>query len=342
MELNEFKARLKDGRLGGCFIFAGEEDYLKRHYLSELRARTAGDEAFRAFNHAVYEGAEISFAALRDDIEAPPMMSDTKLIEWRYPVFDKMKESELKLLEQTLELLEKYEYVTLAFLVADGALELGTPKRESKFERRFGKSIGILNFPTSSNAALISWLKKHFDAEDVGVTVSVLNALLFRSGHSMSVLSDEVKKLCAYAKANGKGEITEADVEAVASSTPECDTFALANVVLERNKRLAYAALEEMKSRRIDPTVILGMLARSYAELCRVSNMLADGMDASDIQTATGINPYRLRLCISAAKRFTPEKLSNILDELVRVDTGAKYGGVTGYTAIELFIAKCV
>ncbi len=342
MELNEFKARLKDGRLGGCFIFAGEEDYLKRHYLSELRARVAGDEAFRAFNHAIHEGAEISFASLRDDIESPPMMSDTKLIEWRYPVFDKMRESELGLLEATLDLLEKYEHVTLAFLVADGALELGTPKRESKFERRFGKRIGILNFPVSSDAALISWLKKHFDAEGIAVTVSVLNALLFRSGHSMSVLSDEVTKLSAYAKANGRREINERDVEEVASSTPECDTFALANAVLERNKRLAYAALEEMKSRRVDPTVILGMMARSYSEMCAVSNMLADGMDAADIQAATRLNPYRVRLCISAAKKFTPEKLSNILAELVRVDTGAKYGGVTGYTAIELFIAKCV
>ena len=42
------------------------------------------------------------------------------------------------------------------------------------------------------------------------------------------------------------------------------------------------------------------------------------------------------------AKKYTQEQICHILNELTRVDTGAKYGGVTGYTAIELFISKCL
>ena len=45
-----------------------------------------------------------------------------------------------------------------------------------------------------------SWLKKHFDAEGITVDADTLHALIFRSGHSMSILSSEVKKLAAYAK----------------------------------------------------------------------------------------------------------------------------------------------
>ena len=70
--------------------------------------------------------------------------------------------------------------------------------------------------------------------------------------------------------------------------------------------------------------------------------MLADGTSQNDILAATKMNPYRLKLYLGAAKRFTPEKANAILSELARVDTGAKYGGVTGYTAIELFISKCL
>ena len=36
MTLNDFRARLKGGNVGGWYIFAGEEDYLKRHYRGEL------------------------------------------------------------------------------------------------------------------------------------------------------------------------------------------------------------------------------------------------------------------------------------------------------------------
>ena len=75
MEINELRARLKDGRLGGCFILAGEEDYLKRYYLTKIREAIVTDEAFATFNYAVYDGAEVNFAAIRDDITSPPMIS---------------------------------------------------------------------------------------------------------------------------------------------------------------------------------------------------------------------------------------------------------------------------
>ncbi len=342
MDINELKSRIKDGRLSGCFILAGEEDYLKRYYLAKIREAVVEDGAFATFNYTVYDGAEVDFAKIRDDITSPPMMSDKRLIEWRYPNFEKMKESDLKLLEDTAALLSEYDYATLVFLVAEDGLTLGTAKRESKFEKRFGKTVGILNFATSTDAALLSWLSKHFEAEGIRVTREALSALLFRAGHSMSVLNEEVAKLCAFAHAGEKSEITEADVSLVASSTPECDTYALTNAVLARDKRLALTALDEMKSRRVDPVVIFGMLARTYAELAEVVLMLKDGLGFNDIQAKTGMNMYRLKHYVGAATKFTAERIVNILSELERVDTGAKFGGVGGYTAIDLFITKCV
>ena len=56
MELNEYKNKLKSGELGGVYIFAGEEDYLKRYYLGELRRACLTDEAFAVFNHSVFDG----------------------------------------------------------------------------------------------------------------------------------------------------------------------------------------------------------------------------------------------------------------------------------------------
>ena len=200
----------------------------------------------------------------------------------------------------------------------------------------------ILNFEKSTDAQLLSWLKRHFDAEGVAVTKEVLDALIFRAGHSMTVLNNEVIKLCMLAKARGQDGISVADVEIAASSTPECDTFALSNAIIERNKKGAFLALEEMKSRRLDPIMIRVMMAKTYTDIVTVVMMLNDGININDIQIATKMNPYRLKLYVNAAKKYPPEKANAILSELARVDTGAKYGGVTGYTAIEMFISKCL
>ena len=342
MELNDFKALLKSDNISGAYLFSGEEDYLKRYYLGTLREKAVPDDSFSAFNHLVYDGEDIDFASLRDDVMSPPMFEQYKMIEWRYPDLDGMKESDLTELEKLLDLVASTDYAVLAFLVSDGGVDLGTPKKESKFVKRFGEKIRILNFDRSTDQQLLSWLKRHFDAEGVKVTADVLNALIFRVGHSMTVLNNEVNKLCVLAKARGLSEITVRDVEAVSSSTPECDTFALSNAILERDKKGAFLALEEMKSRRLDPIMILGMMAKTYTDIVSVVMMLADGTSKDDIQTATKMNPYRLKLYLTAAKRFTPEKANAILSELARVDTGAKFGGVSGYTAIEMFISKCL
>ena len=342
MELADFKNLLKSDNVAGAYIFSGEEDYLKRYYLGQLRDKAVTDDSFSTFNHAVYDGEEVDFASLRDDVMSPPMFERYKMIEWRYPNFEKMKESELNDLEKLVDLVASTDYAVLAFLVSDGDIDLGTPKKESKFVKRFGQKIRILNFERSTDAQLLSWLKRHFDAEGVSVTADVLNTLIFRVGHSMTVLNNEVNKLCMLAKSRGLTAITVKDVESVSASTPECDTFALSNAILERDKKGAFFALEEMKSRRLDPIMILGMMAKTYTDIVSVVMMLADGINSQDIQTSTKMNPYRLKLYVNAAKRYPPEKANAILTELARVDTGAKYGGVTGYTAIELFIAKCL
>ena len=38
MDLSILKSRLKTGELAGWYLMCGEEDYLKRYYLGELRS----------------------------------------------------------------------------------------------------------------------------------------------------------------------------------------------------------------------------------------------------------------------------------------------------------------
>ena len=94
MTANELKARIKSLAVGGAYIFSGEEDYLKKYYLSELVGVCCPDEAFSLFNRVVFDGADIDLAEIAEAVKAPPMMSDFKLIEWKYPDLEHMKESD--------------------------------------------------------------------------------------------------------------------------------------------------------------------------------------------------------------------------------------------------------
>ncbi len=340
MELNDFKAELKAAEFSGIYVFAGEEDYLVRYYLGALRKALNIDETFAVFNNPVYDGGEVNFAELTDAVKSPPMMGDYKLVEWRHADFASMKENELELLAELSELVKEHPYSIVAFTASGEGLDFGSGKKPSKFISKFGKILKILRFEKSSDTALYSWLKKHFDKEGVGVDLRTLEALVFRTGHSMDVLASEVEKLSALAKARGMSAITPSEVEEVASSTPECDTFALSNAIIERNKQKAYDALFEMKLRRVDAGVAMAMIARTYDDLLAVAVLLDEGRGLSDIEAILKMNAYKLKLYAAAVKKYGTSRIAAAVTTLARVDADSKFGGVTGYTAVELFIAQ--
>lgn len=340
MDITLFKSSLKKDNISGVYLFCGEEDYLVRYYLKTLRDRVAPDEAFAVFNNPVFDGNEVDFAQIVEAVKAPPMMSDQKLIEWRHADFTKMKESDLDALEELISVCEEYSYAVVAFTADGDGVDLGSAKRPSAFMKRFDKQMNILNFEKSTENQLYAWLKKHFDAHGIGVTLDTVKALVFRSGRSMDVLVGEVEKLCALAAARGKNAVTPDDVYEVASSTPECDTFALSNAILDRNKAGAYFALEDMKQRRVEPNIIMGMVARTFDDLSAISHLLDEGLGIGEIKDLLNMNEYRLKIYIPAAKKYGTKRLNEIICSLAEADAGSKYGGITGYTAIELFISR--
>jgi DNA polymerase-3 subunit delta len=340
MDIGELKSRLKSGKPEGWYIFSGEEDYLKKYYMNELRSAILTDEVFEPFNHTSFDGADFDFASASEAIKSPPMMSDYKLIEWKFANLDGLKESERTALEDLFSLKEEYPCAVFAIMTTSDGFDAGTAKKPSRLASRLGTGFDIINFSKSTDSQLLSWLKKHFDAEGVGVDLTALNALLFRSGRSMEILNNEVIKLCCYAKANGRQSVSEKEVFEIASPTVECDAFALSNAVLEKNPERAFLALTDLRQRRAEPSAVLSMLERVYSELTSVAMLLDEGKGASDIESILKFHPFKTKLYIGAAKKTGGKRLARALSELCRIDVASKSGGLSGYGAIEMFITQ--
>ena len=341
MQINEFRNRLKNGDFSGWYIFAGEEDYLKKHYLGELKKSILPDgDPFAFFNILSFDGDGVDFAAVREAIESPPMMSEYKLIEWKYANLDALKEGEKTELEELFSLKKEYPYAIFAIMSLSDGFNTGTAKKPSKLAERLSSGFDILCFEKSTEPQLLSWLKRHFDAEEISADQRTLNSLIFRSGRSMQILAEEVKKLVAYAKANGRSAITEKDVETVASPSAECDAFALSNAVLDKNTDAAFAALADLKQRRVEASVVVAMLSRTYSELASVAFLLEEGKGSSDIETELKFHPFKAKLYINSAKKAGAKKLTFCLAELRKIDALSKSGSYLGYGPVEMFITK--
>ena len=76
--VQRLKKDLADGNIGTLYIFHGEEGYLKRHYLNQLKELCGGP--FEAFNIVTLDGEQVSVQALTDAVDSIPMGSEKKLV----------------------------------------------------------------------------------------------------------------------------------------------------------------------------------------------------------------------------------------------------------------------
>ncbi|MBR2466039.1 MAG: DNA polymerase III subunit delta [Clostridia bacterium] len=340
MEYTELDERIKKASFAGRYIFGGEEDFLKRHYARQLVKAAIGD-ADDIFSHSVFDGEDATAAEVLEAVISPPLMSEYKVVEWRFPDFSAMREKELAAVEELAAEHDKNPDTVLIITVSQESFEFSAGKNKSKLERRFGKLFELVNFKKSTDKQLLGWLNRHFTAEGLTTDASALNTLLSRSGKSMDVLSGEVSKLVAFVKADGRSYVTVADVEAVSSQTPESETFAFQNAIVNKDKAAAFRALDDLKFRRVDPAVILAMTERSLTELLNVAMLVKDG-EADKLGPLLGIRDFKARICLGGARRYGAEGLSKILSELVRLDAASKFGGISGYRLIELFISEYI
>lgn len=343
MDPNGLRSAIKSGNLAGAYLFYGEERYLVKYYFGELRSAVVTDDTLSVFNNPRFHGDELDFAAVLEELRSPPMMSDYKLIECHDVNLAKMKEGDLELLDEVLSSVAEHPYAVLAIVTDDERVPpLTKGKSQTAFMKRFGSRMNILQFNKSTENQLYSWLKKHFEANGLAVTLDTVKALVFRSGKSMTTLASEVEKLSWLAHARGKSMVTPDDVLEVSSSTIESDTFALSNALLDRNREGAYEAIFDLKTRRVDPVMVFGMISRTFTEALTVASLVEDGMTQQEIVKFLNMNEFRTRLYVAAAARYGAGRLSEIVLELSNTDAASKYGGISGYTAIEIFISKAI
>lgn len=342
MTQEELKKAIAEGR-GGVYVFIGEEEYLKRHYLSEFKKSILdGDPTFATFNHQSFEGREIDFPTLREAIMTPPMMAEKKLCEWHLCDFNALRERAQKEFAETCELLSEYPYATVVFSVQPDDFDAGfLPKKPSKLYTLVSKNAEIIDFPRSTDRQLVSWIGRHFVRDGISYPPSLPDKLIERCGHGMDALRSEIDKLVSFAKANGRAEISFDDVESVTCATSESDAFALSNAILEGNVDGAYRALYDMKRRRVEPIIILGSVTGAYSDLLAIAKMAADGMSQAEIGKKMRIHEYKAGLYMKSARRRRLEALHETLAACRAADLRAKTGFGIGYGLIERLIAEC-
>ncbi len=338
MTVAELKKCLASGAPQGLFLFAGEEDYLKRHYIGEFRRAIITDEGLAPFVHFVFDGAEIDFGALVDAVRTPAMFSDGKLIEWHGAILEGAKEKTLEALKELAEAVKENEGTALVITVTPEGLDVGTDRRPTKLFESLGGMMHAVAFFRSGDRELCGWIGRHFAAEGVRYTDGLPMALIERVGHSMEILASEIEKLVCFAKANGLEGVGEGEIEKVCVRTVESDAFSFTNALLDGKTEEAYRFLFDMERRKVDPILALGQVARLYGDMLSVALLAEEGMTATEAAKRLRMHEYKAGLYLRAAKKCGIPTLERNLALCAEIDAAMK-SGTASYVGLQRLVA---
>ncbi len=307
---SRLKAELKEGRLSRIYFLYGEEDFLVKTYVDKITA-LAVPEGAREMNVIRFSGNPPA-AELADAVESFPFFSEKKCVIIKDLSPDEMENDTHK---AYLKILEDIPETTVLIIAEINVMsDFGKPKAKLKkimeASDKAGFSCEMRYLPLSKAAAMAA--KK---AARAGCTLSGDNAAYLAElcGRSLTLLSNEIDKLCAYK--NG-GEITRADIDMFTPKPTDASIYALSDELFAGRTGNAFRILDELFLRQTEPIIILGTLSGYFTDLYRAKTAITAKKTAADVVSDFKYPPNRsfvVKKAFEQARRLSEEYIGGCI-----------------------------
>ncbi len=335
---SDFKDKLKFG-LSGTYVFFGEEEYMKYHYLQEARRSVLGNDEDGEMRHKKISCIDFDTEKITDALTTVSMgfFEGKTLCELHELQLSAFREAEWKALCDIISEASP-DVVTIIYTTPD-EFEYGLlPKSPSKALQRLSEYAVPVYFSKESEAKLSRWITKHLIAEKLSFENGVPDLILKRCGRDMFVLSGELEKLCAYVKAGERAQVTSEDVFKVCCQNLEINAFDFSNAILAGDTDRAYALLSDMKLRKEKPVYILSSVTKVVSDMYAVKALLDSGMTDNDISKKLKMHEYKVGLYRKSAASRSMPRLCSLLRLCCDTDIKLKSTSLEDYTELDKLV----
>lgn len=297
--LQQLKAALKAGAPERLYIFHGEETFLQSHYLGQLK-KLLIDDLTESFNFHRMNSETFDVQSFADAVENLPMMAEHTLVQvedidlFKLPEADRNKVGEI--------LSDVPDYCTVVFLFETVAWK--PDKRLKKLWSAIDSHATIVEFAKQDQRDLIAWVNRHFLANKKRISTDLCAYLIDITGGTMTALSGEISKICAY---SGTEEICKADIDAVVEPVMDAVVFQMTDLLSQGRYAQALEKLQQLLKMQQEPLAILGAVGAHFRRISTARTLLDNGRPASELMSLCGMADFAARKTMDAARRFRPE-----------------------------------
>jgi DNA polymerase-3 subunit delta len=315
----DLKKQIKSGEFSNLYLFYGEEKYLIKHYTGLIVKKAVPDD-FAEFNFHTYDGKDTDIDEVSVAAEALPMFSSYRCILIKdFPIDSINADTSDKLVSLINDIPE-------TTIIVFSMLNIDINSKNSKGKKivsEFLKFGTVAEFEHASVSQLAKLIEKGAAQRNCEMQYSEISYLVSLVGDDMTVLLNELEKICAYKK---EGKITKADIDSVVVKNVQARAFDLAKALVAKNCDTAMDILNALFAMKEEPVSILGAIATPYVDMYRAKVYISGGMRAED--AAKDFNyrnkEFRLTNAARSISGYSVLQLRSFLDILNDADTALK------------------
>jgi len=330
--LQTLKSAIKSKELGRLYIFHGEEDFLLNHYLSQMR-KLLLDPLTESFNYHRLNNETFEIRSFADAVENLPMMAQHTFVQVDDVDLFKMNDADRTKMAEILS--DIPDYCTVVFTYVTAAWK--PDKRLKKLWEAVSGNGEIVEFARQDQRDLIAWVSRHFAARNKRISTDLCAYLIEITGGTMTALSGEIQKICAY---SGADQIKKSDIDAVTEPVLDAVVFQMTDLLGAGRYDQALVKLQQLLKMQQEPLAILGAVGGHFRRVSAARILLDHGRNASELQKLCGIPDYPARKTMEAARRFPREFCEKAAQLILETDYRIKTSYDNSERLLELLILQ--
>ena len=328
----ELKAAIKAKDPAQLYFFHGEEMFLLRYYLEQLK-KILIDDLTESFNYHRLTSESFDLQSFADAVENLPMMAEHTMVQVDEIDLFKLPESDRNKIAEILE--DVPEYCTVVFTYETVAWK--PDKRLKKLWEAIDRCGTVVEFAKQDQRDLIAWITRHFAAQKKHISSNLCAYLIDITGGTMTALSGEIAKISAY---SGSDEIRKSDIDAVTEPVLDAVVFQMTDLLGQGRYGEALQKLSQLMKMQQEPIAVLGAIGGHFRRLGTARTLLDNGRNASELMKLCGIADYAARKTMDAARRFQPEFCKKAAELVLETDYKMKTSFDDQERLLELLILQ--
>ena len=331
--LQELKADLKNKDIRQLYFFHGEETFLLNHYLTQMKKQVL-DPLTESFNYHRFTTETFDLLTFADAVENLPMMAERTFVQVDDIDLFKLNEGDRTRMTEILSDIPDYCTVVFTYLT----VQWKPDKRLKKLWEAVDAHGFAVEFAKQNQRDLVAWVQRHFAANKKRIDSNLCVYLIEITGGTMTALSGEIDKICAY---SGSDEIHKSDIDAVTEPVLDAVVFQMTDLLGAGQYADAFLKLQQLLKMQEEPIKILGAVGGHFRRISTARILSDNGRPASELQRLCAPMPdFAARKTMDAARRFKPEFCAKAAELILETDHKMKTSFDDNERLLELLILQ--